>query len=58
MNFSAGLISFYKPYSKKFGLSILVPILIHWYEYTSGYDTVSFSNLATMILVQWLSQII
>ena len=47
MNFLAGLRSFYKPCSKWFGLSIWVPILIHWYEYTSGYNTVSFSNLAT-----------
>ena len=57
MNFSASLRSFYKPYSKKFGLSLWVPILIHRYENTSRYDTVSFSNLATMILVRWLSQI-
>ena len=58
MYFSAGLKSSYKPCSKKFGLSIWVPILIHRYKYASGYDTVRFSNLATMTLVQWLSQII
>ena len=57
MNLSADLRSFYKSCSKKFGLSMWVHALIHWYEYTSGYDTVSFSNLGTTILVQWLSQI-
>ena len=49
---SAGLRSFYKPCSKKFGLSIWMSILIHQYEYTSGYHTVSLSNLAAMTLVQ------
>ena len=52
MNLSAGLRSFYKPCSKIFGLSIWMPILIHQYKYTSGYDPVSFSNLATIILMQ------
>ena len=42
MHFSAGLQSFYKPYSKKNGLCLGV--------HTSGYDTTS--NLATMILVR------
>ena len=51
MNFSAGLSSFYKLYSKKFELSICVPIPIERYKYTSGYKTVSYSNTATMILV-------
>ena len=49
MNFSAGLRSLCKSCSKKFGLSIWVSILIHWYEYTSEWNTLSFSNLATMI---------
>ena len=50
--------SLYKPCSKRFGLNIWVPVPIQRHEYTSGYDTVRYNNLATMILVQWLSQII
>ena len=51
MNFSAGLTSFYKVCSKKFGLNIWVLIPIQPNKYTSGYSTVSYSNLATMIFV-------
>ena len=58
MHFSTGLWSFYKLRSKKSGLNIWVHIPIHLYEYTSRYDTVSYSNLATMILARWLSQFI
>ena len=58
MSFSAGLRSFYKPCSKKSGLNILVPILTQRCKYTSGCDTVSYSNLAAMILAQLLFQII
>ena len=58
MYFSAGLRSFYTPCSKKFGLNIWVTILIQRYAYTSGYDTVSYNNLATMLFVHRLSQII
>ena len=58
MNFSAGLKSFYKAFSKKFRLNIWVPILIQWYEYTLGtklklqqpgyydFSTLIFSNYA------------
>ena len=59
MNFSDGLRSFCKPCSKKIVkfaqyLGARTNLMI---QSTSGYDTVSFSHLATIILVQWLSQI-
>ena len=58
MNFSAGPRFFYKPCFKKCRLNIWVPTLIQRYECTFRYETVSYSNLATMILVHCLSQII
>ena len=58
MHFSADLPSFYKLCSKNIALNIWVSIPVQLYEYTSGYDTVSYSNLATIILVHRLSQVI
>ena len=49
MHFSAGL-SFYKP--ERFGLNIRVLIPIQQYEYTSWFDSVSYTNRTAMILVR------
>ena len=43
--------NFYKPCSKKFGLYFWLSISVEQYEYSSRFDTVNYSNLATMILV-------
>ena len=63
MHFTAGLSPFYKSCSTKIRLNIWVAIPKEWYEYT-GYiriilgTIVSYSKLATMILVHWLSQFV
>ena len=46
MNFSADPSSFHKPCSKKIRLNIWVPILIQRHEYSSRYDTVSYSQVS------------
>ena len=55
MNFPASLKSFYKPRSQifvRFAQYLDAHTGLTIYKYTSGYNTVSFSILATMILVQ------